>query len=193
MVSLLEIIAILGSGFAAALAVSQITGQKSEKYIYQLNIFNLSNSKFLFALVLTSAFLLVTKTLLSIRINIKINSFLSNLTGRITAEKLEEINHVDFRWFKSQSPSRVSYFFGQGINGDYKNLLLGVYVLINEFIFILAVIIFLAIINIVLTVFLLLILILSMLILHKFVSEKFKLYGQEGVTLISKNNSLISD
>jgi ABC-type transport system involved in cytochrome bd biosynthesis fused ATPase/permease subunit len=193
MISLLEIIAILGSGFAGALAVSQITGQKNEKYINQLNIFSLSNSKFLFVLVLTSSFLLVTKTLLSIRINIKINSFLGNLTGRITTEKLEEINRVDFRWFKSQSPSQVSYFFGQGINGDYKNLLLGVYVLVNEFIFILAVIIFLAIINIILTVILLLILILTMLILHKFVSEKFKLYGQQGVTLVSKNNSLISD
>jgi ABC-type transport system involved in cytochrome bd biosynthesis fused ATPase/permease subunit len=193
LISILEIIAILGSGFAGALAVSQITGQENVKYINQLNIFGLSNSKFLFTLVLTSSVLLVTKTLLSIRISIKINAFLSNLTGRITTEKLAEINNVDYRWFKSQNPSDISYFFGQGINGDYKNLLLGVYVLINELIFILAVITFLAIVNIVLTVILFSILILTMLILHKFVSEKFKLYGQEGVNLISKNNSLISD
>jgi len=193
LISVLEIIAILGSGFAGALAISQITGQKSVKYINQINIFDLSDSKFLFTLVLTSSFLLVIKTLLSIRINIKINAFLSNLTGRITAEKLGEINHVDYRWFKSQNPSDISYFFGQGINGDYKNLLLGVYVLINELIFILAVITFLAVVNIVLTVILLSILVLTMLTLHKFVSEKFKLYGQESVNLMSKNNSLISD
>ncbi len=190
MVSLIEVIAIGLSGYAGTIAVSQLT-QTNPAYF--LNFFELSNTNFLILLMFFSGLLLIIKTILSIRINSRINFFLGRMTSRITNEKLLQINHVNYDWIKKENPLRISYFLGQGISGDYKNTLLGLYLLTNELIFIIIIIVFLAIVNILVTLVLLIVLLVAVTIIHRFIGNRFQLYGNKEVEIISENNSLTVD
>jgi ABC-type transport system involved in cytochrome bd biosynthesis fused ATPase/permease subunit len=190
LISMVEVFAILVSGFAGVVAISQITGQKN---YYSANIFEFSNTQFLSALLFLSATLLISKTIFSIKINSKVINFYSNMTGRITNEKLEDLNYVNYTWIRNENPAKVSYFFGQGLNGDYKNIHLGFYYLANEIIFITIIVIYLTIINLAITLVIFTLFILAAGIMHKSIGGKYKLYGQQEVILISRNNSLIAE
>lgn len=189
-ISILEVTAIVVSGYAGTVAVSQITQRNK---IFSLNFFGLTNTYFLILLMFLSGLLLLIKTILSIKINGSINFFLSRVTSRIANEKLIRINHVNYDWIRRENPLRISYFLGQGINGDFRNILIGVYYFTNELIFITIIISFLAIINTLITIVLLIALMIIVTTIHKFISKRFEIYGKKEVEMISKNNSLTVD
>lgn len=193
--SLIEVISLGLIGILSIAITARITGQETSLR-FQTSFFpiNHSVSNELSSLVLlggVAVFLLLLKTLIGIYLSKLLNINLSNITTRVSFEKLEEIANVKYSWISEQKSTEFLYYLGIGINSNFRGKLLGSNIIISEIIFIIAITIFLALINPVLTLIIGILLSVFFLAIYKFLIKPSKVLNQSEVSYLMKNQQFI--
>ena len=193
--SLIEVISLGLIGILSIAITARITGQETSLR-FQTSFFpiNQSVSNELSSLVLlggVAVFLLLLKTFIGIYLSKLLNINLSNITTRVSFEKLEEIANVKYSWISEQKSTEFLYYLGIGINSNFRGKLLGSNIIISETIFIFTITIFLALINPVLTLIIGILLSVFFLAIYKFLIKQSKVLNQSEVSYVMKNQQFI--
>jgi len=189
--SVIEVISLGLIGIFSITITARITGQ--EISLESQKIFSFVNQLFsneLSSVVLlggAAIFLLLLKTIIGIYLNKLLNVSLSDITTRVSLEKLEEIAKVKYNWINRQKSTEFIYYLGPGINSNFMGKLLGSHIIIAETIFIITITMFLTLLNPVLTLIIGALFSVFFLAVYKFFIEPSKVLNLREVSDLMKN------
>jgi ABC-type bacteriocin/lantibiotic exporter with double-glycine peptidase domain len=191
--SVLEVLALGLIGVFSFAITARLTSQDldftSQNILSPFRRFLADDTESLLVIGVIAVSLLLFKTALGIFLNRILNNNLANITVRISLEKLNEVEKVNYSWINRQKSAEFSYYLGQGINSDLKGMLLGGYTIVSELIFIFSVFTFLALTNFPLTLSIIILMIVFFALIYLSVSKKFKLLNQREVSLLIRNQN----
>lgn len=188
-----ELLAISIAGLAITIVSLRISGQTIPNYIEELLMFlsvdDIFSISFALALVLTSAALLILKTIIAAILNLKLNLFLAKVTARIASDKIKKFPNLEYEWLKKTEQTTIAYALGTGLTNDLKSILLGISIFWSEALFLFTVFIYLLIVDsvIALTLSLFLGSISYFVILAS--HNKLRSFGNSEVAVVTRNNT----
>ncbi len=193
----LEVLALAFIGIFSFAITARITSQEldfnSQKIFSPFKSLLSNDSRTLIFVGIAAVSLLLLKTTLGIFLNRILNNHLAKITVRLSLQKLDEVEKVEYLWINKQKSAEFSYFLGQGINSDLKGMLLGAYTVISELIFIFSIFTFLAFTNFYLTLSVILLIVIFFASIYLSVSKKFKSLNNVEVSLLVKNQNFSAE